>query len=103
MENFATIISIYESFVTQPHMHVAGHTIGLFGMACIVLAYYLIETGGMNRDDIKYYWLNLSGACLLVLSLLINFNLGSFVIEIFWIAISILGMIRLNKKSLNPT
>jgi hypothetical protein len=91
-------LSQYQAFVSQPEIHLFGHIIGLSGMACIVVAYFMIEQGRLNRDDVRYYWLNLAGAALLEVSLLINFNLGSFVIEIFWIAISIFGLRRLRRQ-----
>ncbi|MGS0468886.1 CBU_0592 family membrane protein [Cobetia marina] len=38
--------------------------------------------------------MNLSGAILLLISLCINFNLASFVIEVFWIVASLVGLVR---------
>jgi len=72
--------------------------IGFAGMVFIVLAYFLLQTG---RDDIvsfRYQLLNLIGAVLLIVSLMVHFNLGSMLIEIFWIAITLYAMIK-NKIS----
>jgi len=45
--------------------------------------------------------LNAVGACLIVLSLLVNFNLSAFVMEVFWVLISCVGIYRyLRLKSL---
>lgn len=93
-----SFISGYQHFIGQPHVIMMGHLLGLAGMSSIVVAYFLLEQGTLNRDRASYYWLNLTGALLLELSLLINFNLGSFVIEIFWIGISITGLRRLKKR-----
>jgi len=71
-----------------------GHTTGVVGMACVVFAYFAVERDWFNNKEVKFYVINLIGAVLLLISLLINFNLGSFVIEIFWIAISIFGIIN---------
>lgn len=98
MNAFPELTQAYHSIVSQPQVIVLGHIIGLLGMACIVIAYYLIERGRLHRDDEKYYYLNLIGAALLEISLVINFNLGSFVIEIFWMIISIVGLIRIKKN-----
>jgi len=38
--------------------------------------------------------MNLTGAILLLISLCYNFNLASFVIEIFWIAASLIGLYK---------
>lgn len=65
-----------------------GHVIGLIGMALICLAFWFVTSEKYGPKDNTYLWTNLSGAVLLIISLLINFNLGSFLIEIFWIAIS---------------
>jgi hypothetical protein len=75
-----------------------SHTVGLVGMSCVVGAYYTIERGKYTRDDPAYYIINLIGAILLTISLFFNFNLGSFVIEIFWMAISINGLRRIFKN-----
>lgn len=71
-----------------------GHAVGMVGMACVVFAYFAVERDWFNNKEVKFYVINLIGAVLLLISLLINFNLGSFVIEIFWIAISIFGIIN---------
>ncbi len=75
----------------------SAHIIGFIGMICVVYAYLAIEKGWVNRSDVRYYWINLSGAILLTLSLLVHFNLGSIFIELFWISISISGLIRIKK------
>lgn len=72
--------------------------IGLAGAACIVLAYWRITSGYWSMEANKYYLTNLTGALLLTISLLINFNLGSMVIEGFWVAISVQGLLKNRKK-----
>jgi len=74
-----------------------GHAIGILGMACVVFAYFAVERDWLDNKDVKFYVINLIGAILLLISLLINFNLGSFVIEIFWIIISIMGIVNYYK------
>ncbi|EDN70163.1 conserved hypothetical protein, membrane [Beggiatoa sp. PS] len=75
-----------------------GHAISMIGMACVVFAYFAVERDWLDNKNIKFYVINLIGAILLLISLLINFNLGSFVIEIFWITISMMGIINHYKK-----
>jgi len=41
-----------------------------------------------------YNMMNLVGAILLLVSLCFKFNLASFVIELFWIAASLVGLYR---------
>ena len=71
---------------------------GFIGMACVVYAYLALEQGWVKRNNIILYYINLIGAVLLLLSLLIHFNLGSIIIEFFWIGISISGIIRIKKE-----
>jgi MFS family permease len=75
-------------------------SIGVTGMICVVYAYLAIEKGWVDRNQRRYYMINLVGAVLLTISLLFNFNLGSFLIEMFWIWISIAGLIRIKKENL---
>lgn len=79
-------------------MNEAAQVVGLVGAACIVLAYWRITTGYWCMTSSRYYLTNLAGALLLVCSLLINFNLGSMVIEGFWVSISIHGLLKNRKK-----
>lgn len=71
--------------------------IGLLGMICIVLAYFLLQIGKMTSADLSYQLINLAGAILLIISLLVHFNLGSFLIEVFWIFITIYGIFKIYK------
>ncbi|XBQ15123.1 MAG: hypothetical protein ABL308_09130 [Oceanicaulis sp.] len=69
--------------------------IGLAGVACILLAYFLLQIEKVRGDTLAYLLLNTVGACLLIISLMVTFNLASFVIEIFWLAISLFGLGKL--------
>ncbi len=100
MDYLKMISETYNNLIQIPEVKFIGHIVGLLGMSCIVIAYYLIERGKLDRGDARYYVLNLAGAALLEVSLLINFNLGSFVIEIFWIAISIVGLLRIQRAKI---
>ena len=65
-----------------------GHIVGTLGMILICLAFWFVTSEKYGPKDNTYLWTNMTGAILLTISLLINFNLGSFMIELFWIAIS---------------
>ena len=71
--------------------------IGFVGMLFIVYAYFLLQTKKTDFDSSLYQYLNLIGAILLTISLLVHFNLGSLLIEIFWIAITLYGILRKKK------
>jgi predicted membrane protein len=67
-------------------------TIGMLGTMLVVLAYYLLQLERTDPKGLTYNLINLVGAILLLISLCFHFNLASFVIEIFWIAASLIGL-----------
>ncbi len=73
--------------------------IGFIGMAFVVFAYFLLQINKYTIKSLQYQLLNLIGAVLLLISLFVHFNLGSFIIEVFWIVITIYGIIMNLKKS----
>ncbi|MGO2415411.1 MULTISPECIES: CBU_0592 family membrane protein [Cobetia] len=68
--------------------------IGMLGTTLVVGAFFMLQIGKLDARSLTYNLANLSGAVLLLISLCINFNLASFVIEIFWIVASIVGLVR---------
>lgn len=72
--------------------------IGFLGMICIVAAYFLLQIGKMTSENLSYQIINLIGAILLIISLFVHFNLGSFLIEIFWILITFYGIFKIYKN-----
>lgn len=74
-----------------------AHILGFIGMLCVVVAFYQTVSGKWSSQSRVFNVVNLSGAICLLLSLLVHFNLGSFVIEIFWIAISVKGLLLRTK------
>ena len=66
--------------------------IGLLGTLLVVLAYVLLQLERIHPKSLGYNVINLLGAVLLLISLCFNFNLASFVIELFWIAASLIGL-----------
>ena len=68
--------------------------IGMLGTIMVVLAYYLLQLERTDPKGLSYNLINLVGALLLLFSLSFHFNLASFVIEIFWIVASLIGLWR---------
>lgn len=66
---------------------------GFAGMACIVVAYAYV-TGNKSPNPFIQHGVNLAGAALLTLSLLVNMNPASLVLEFFWAAIAIWGLVK---------
>ena len=67
---------------------------GLAGTAILIAAYFANQIGRLPSDDWRFPGANLVGACLIMASLLVQWNLPSVVIEAFWIAISLYGIGR---------
>lgn len=72
--------------------------IGFVGMLFVVMAYFLLQTNKYTISSLPYQVLNLVGAILLLISLCVHFNLGSFIIEVFWILITLYGMAKNLKR-----
>lgn len=66
---------------------------GFAGMACIIGA-YAYQTGSKRPNAFVQHGTNLLGAMLLTVSLLVFTNLASLVLEGFWAAIAIFGLVR---------
>jgi hypothetical protein len=67
---------------------------GTLGAAMIVCAYFALQIGRVAGDSIGYLLANAVGAALILISLLVEFNFSAFVIEAFWLAISLFGLLR---------
>ena len=67
-------------------------SIGMFGTFLVVLAFFLLQLERTDPKGLTYNLVNLFGALFLLVSLCFNFNLASFVIEIFWITASLIGL-----------
>jgi hypothetical protein len=68
--------------------------VGMLGTFLVVGAFFMLQLEKLTPTSLTYNLTNLSGAILLLISLCYNFNLASFVIELFWIAASIIGLIK---------
>ena len=67
--------------------------VGNVGVLILIVAYLLLQLNRLN-NGLLYSLLNAAGAGLIALSLLGNFNLSAFIIEVFWMLISFLGIYR---------
>jgi predicted membrane protein len=72
--------------------HWITDAIGMLGTLLIVVAYFLLQLERTDPRGLSYNIINLVGAACLLLSLCFSFNLASFVIEIFWITASLIGL-----------
>ena len=57
-------------------------------------AYLALQLGRIRSTDLLYSIWNAIGAVLVLVSLIFEFNLAAFLVEAFWLAISVLGAWR---------
>jgi multidrug transporter EmrE-like cation transporter len=67
--------------------------VGNLGVLLLMVAYLLLQLNKLS-NGLAYSVLNALGASLIIISLLVNFNLSAFLIEVFWILISFVGIYR---------
>ena len=68
--------------------------VGNVGVVVLMVTYLLLQLNRLQSNDLAYSLLNAIGAGLIVLSLLVNFNLSAFLMEVFWVLISFVGIYR---------
>ena len=68
--------------------------VGNIGVVVLMITYLMLQLNKLRSDGLAYSLLNAAGASLIVLSLLVNFNLSAFIMEVFWVLISFVGIYR---------
>lgn len=72
----------------------AYDVIGNAGVAMILIAYLLVQLDRLDARGVAYSLVNAVGASLVVVSLVVDFNLSAFIVEVFWALISLYGLVR---------
>lgn len=68
--------------------------VGIAGTLMVLGAFFLLQAGKVSGTGLPYQLLNLFGAGGVLVSLLGQFNVSVFVLEVAWIAISAYGIAR---------
>jgi hypothetical protein len=68
--------------------------VGNLGVLCVLGTYLYLQLGRMHASMLSFSLINGLGAVLILVSLAIDFNLSSFIIEIAWLTISLIGVYR---------
>lgn len=66
-------------------------------MGCLVLGYFLINSGKLSDENPRFHLLNFLGSSGILLSLISAWNLSMFVLETIWAGIAIYGLWRTGK------
>ena len=68
--------------------------LGIIGVVLILATYLLLQLEKLSATSLLYSATNGLGALLILVSLIYQFNLSAFIIEAFWLLISIYGLVR---------
>lgn len=68
--------------------------LGTIGVALIIVTYALLQFGRLRSEQLVYSLMNGLGAALILISLAYSFNFPSFIVESFWLLISLYGIAK---------
>ena len=69
--------------------------VGTAGVTIILLAYFALQVERLDPQGFAYSAANFLGAALIAVSLVFEFNFSAMLIEICWMAISLIGILRI--------
>lgn len=81
-----------------PHGAELANAIGVAGFIFYCLAYGLLQFGYCRAADWRYIALNILAPICVLVSLSQSYNLSSLLIQITWLAISLVGMLSLFRQ-----
>ncbi|MDQ2920996.1 MAG: hypothetical protein M3R52_05210 [Acidobacteriota bacterium] len=68
--------------------------VGNIGVLLMVIAYLLLQLEKLSSSAVSYLLLNAVGAVMVIISLKFRFNLSAFLMEAFWLLISLYGLTK---------
>jgi hypothetical protein len=71
--------------------------VGLIGVVLNLVAYGLLTTGRLQPTDTRYQWMNVFGTVGILLSLMVQWNLPSFILNAAWMLIGVVALMRLRR------
>ena len=75
--------------------------VGTAGVGIIIGTYVFLQLEKIRSESLLYSVLNALGASLIIVSLCFNFNFSAFIVEFFWVLISLYGITRYFLKKKN--
>ena len=73
---------------------------GFIGAIISILIYAALQFNFVKAESITFSFYNLFGSILIAISLIKYFNIGTLLVEIFWISISVYGLFKAIKLNL---
>ena len=68
--------------------------VGNIGVLLMVVAYLLLQLEKLSSSAVSYSLLNAVGSLMVIGSLIFRFNLSAFLMEAFWLLISLFGLAK---------
>ena len=68
--------------------------IGNVGVLLMVVAYLLLQLEKLSGSSLSYLAMNAIGAAMVIVSLRYRFNFSAFLMEAFWLLISLFGLTK---------
>ncbi len=66
--------------------------VGFIGDGIIIVTYVLLQAQKVHSEDLTYSVLNAVGASMIIVSLIFKFNFAAFIVEFFWVLVSLYGV-----------
>jgi hypothetical protein len=73
--------------------------IGLTGVTLMLLAYIALMLGMTTSQTVRFHATNLAGSLMVIYSLLHDWNLPTFVIEVAWSSIAAYGLLQCARRT----
>ena len=67
---------------------------GFVGVAIVLFIYFANQQRWLSSEDWRFPFANALGSGLILVSLIVQWNFPSFIINCVWIAISVYGLIK---------
>jgi hypothetical protein len=76
--------------------------VGLLGFATYLVGFGALQLGWLDGNGKAYAWANVLGASFVLVSLYDAFNLASAMIQVSWIIIGYVGIVRRSGREAEP-
>ena len=87
-----------QQLIPENILFITLNTVGVIGVIMILFAYGLSQLEKISPKEYPYQFLNLFGSLFIMMSLIVSWNLPTFVIEVCWLAISIYGIYKIARS-----
>jgi hypothetical protein len=71
---------------------------GVVGAVLVIVVYFATQQRWLSAEDWRFPFANLLGAGFILVSLVADWNLAAFVVEVFWVLISLYGLAQSLKR-----